>query len=247
MGRWNLKTDGLVIWKPLLVFAVYLIWTLMSGVLRGITSLRMVDGQVYASCPIFFRVQMVGSVFAALISAAQFESLFCRSSYSYLKTLPLNLWQLWGKRVLALGAVLFVLGLSVGAIGASQTNDGLADFSASFELGWSARVKWPMIVCCLVVPWWFSAMVSQLLFCVFKNRLMTVGLILVFHMLLYQGPMQRGLGVWSPLCWSTMPLVISNPFAPGLAVACAGIAAIAAGIGSYLTVTRCSRRQPVCP
>ncbi|MDO5716960.1 MAG: hypothetical protein Q4Q17_04095 [Tissierellia bacterium] len=213
MGRWSLKTDGKLIFFPMVLFLGISIFLLYKGIfyhaqVNARTEILKVSGDMHQ----FFH--LIWGFFVAILATSMFEENYREKSISYIRTLPLRPNEIWTFRY---GKLLFVTGVVVMVllfVALGQINEGVLHFLertqsevAPFQLEFLPNFVSIMITLN------FCLLLSQVLMMLLKNKIMTIAVFLAYGLMEY-GPWGRFVGEY-PLIFGTLrPLPVNMAVLP---------------------------------
>lgn len=218
MGKWSIKTDIMVIWKPFACLSIYIFWVLLSRRLSFVSSIGVNDSGPYFVSNLFFYLQFIPSLFVSIIAATQFDELYRKSSMAYLRTLPLNLFEMWLKRYILLLASLVVVCIPSCLIAIRQVTFGISTYIDLFSLNLvSISISRVWVILNIIITANFFILLVQFFMIIFKHKTISVSIIIIYLALEY-GPLSEKLAEKSFFFWSFNPIKPSQLYTTGFFV-----------------------------
>ena len=194
MGKWDVKTDFKTIRISVVCLIIFVVYIIASQKLTYVGAVDTRSGTVFVGTNLYFYFEFLVSLFVIIISSTMFEETYRQSAMSYIRTLPLNVGQIWIFRYLRLLGILLIIVLPVLLLGIKQVNQGINEFVTIFNLKIENRTvqTWPILFHCMISIN-FYILLTQAAMILTKNRTMACS-ILFAYCIMEAGPWGGFLG-----------------------------------------------------
>ncbi|WP_298020829.1 hypothetical protein [uncultured Dysosmobacter sp.] len=188
MGKWRVSTDAKEIAIPFTLTIVYCVYVACSKAPAIITNIGYLGNSICISTDIYFYSQFILGFFITAITARQFSELLKPSSFEFLKTLPLSLFQLWIKRKACLLGIILAITIPMEFLLVVKVNHGIVAYGSAFAIDVvNISLPWQASVIRIIISANFFIVLTVFLLTIFKNEIISNCLIYVY-LLLEMGP-----------------------------------------------------------